>query len=64
MRRREFITLLDNAGAENARLCAVVDEIVATHPDLVISRSTPASAALMHAAHEQGVTYLRCECGG
>ena len=32
MRRREFITLLDNAGAESARLCAVVDEIVATHP--------------------------------
>jgi hypothetical protein len=26
----------------------VADEIVATHPNLVLSRSTPATAALMH----------------
>jgi putative tryptophan/tyrosine transport system substrate-binding protein len=29
---------------------AVADEIVASHPNLVLSRSTPATAALMHAS--------------
>jgi len=37
-------------GAEIARVRAVADEIVATHPDLVLSRSTPATAALMRAS--------------
>ncbi len=35
-------------GAEIARVHAVADEIVSAHPDLVLSRSTPATAALMH----------------
>jgi hypothetical protein len=35
-------------GAQTARVRAVADEIVASHPDLVLSRSTPATAALMH----------------
>ena len=56
MRRREFITLLDNAGAETAWPRTVADEIVATHPDLVISRLSPVTAALIRTAHEQGVT--------
>src|SRR5262249_10625281 len=37
-------------GAETARVRAVADEIVAAHPDLVLSRSTPATAALMRAS--------------
>jgi putative tryptophan/tyrosine transport system substrate-binding protein len=37
-------------GAQTARVRAVADEIIATHPDLVLSRSTPATAALMHAS--------------
>jgi putative ABC transport system substrate-binding protein len=37
-------------GAQTARVRAVADEIVATHPNLVLSRSTPATAALMHAS--------------
>ena len=36
-------------GAQTARVRAVANEIVAAHPDLVVSRSTPATAALMHA---------------
>jgi len=35
-------------GAELDRVRAVADEIAATRPDLVLSRSTPATAALMH----------------
>lgn len=35
-------------GADIARMRGVVDEIVNFHPDLVLSRSTPATAALMH----------------
>jgi len=37
-------------GAQTARVRAVADEIVASHPNLVLSRSTPATAALMHAS--------------
>jgi putative tryptophan/tyrosine transport system substrate-binding protein len=37
-------------GAQTARVRVVADEIVATHPDLVLSRSTPATAALMRAS--------------
>ena len=37
-------------GAQIARVRAVADEIVASHPNLVLSRSTPATAALMHAS--------------
>ena len=36
-------------GAQTARVRAVANEIVAAHPDLVVSRSTPATAALIHA---------------
>jgi putative ABC transport system substrate-binding protein len=36
-------------GAEIARVRTVADAIVAARPDLVLSRSTPATAALMHA---------------
>jgi putative ABC transport system substrate-binding protein len=35
-------------GAQTTRVRVVADEIVATHPNLVVSRSTPATAALMH----------------
>ena len=35
-------------GAQIARVRAVADEIVASHPNLVLSRSTPATAALIH----------------
>jgi putative ABC transport system substrate-binding protein len=48
-------------GAETAR--AVADEIAATHPDLVASHSTSATAAQTRAAHEYGVSYLRCAHG-
>jgi putative ABC transport system substrate-binding protein len=37
-------------GAQTDRVRAVADEIVATHPNLVLSRSTPATAALMRAS--------------
>jgi ABC-type uncharacterized transport system substrate-binding protein len=37
-------------GAQIARVRAVAAEIMAAHPDLVLSRSTPATAALMHAS--------------
>ena len=37
-------------GAQTARVRTVADEIIATHPNLVLSRSTPATAALMHAS--------------
>jgi putative tryptophan/tyrosine transport system substrate-binding protein len=37
-------------GAQTDRVRAVADEIVASHPNLVLSRSTPATAALMHAS--------------
>jgi ABC-type uncharacterized transport system substrate-binding protein len=37
-------------GPETSRVRAVADEIIATHPDLVLSRSTPAPAALMRAS--------------
>ena len=37
-------------GAQTTRVRAVADEIVASHPNLVLSRSTPATAALMHAS--------------
>jgi putative tryptophan/tyrosine transport system substrate-binding protein len=37
-------------GAQTARVRAVADAIVASHPNLVLSRSTPATAALMHAS--------------
>jgi ABC-type uncharacterized transport system substrate-binding protein len=37
-------------GAQIARVRTVADAIVAAHPDLVLSRSTPATAALMHAS--------------
>ena len=37
-------------GAQAARVRAVADEIVAGDPDLVLSRSTPATAALMNAS--------------
>jgi ABC-type uncharacterized transport system substrate-binding protein len=37
-------------GAQTARVKAVADEIIASHPNLVVSRSTPATAALMHAS--------------
>jgi putative ABC transport system substrate-binding protein len=37
-------------GAQTARVRAVAYEIIATHPDLVLSRSTPATAALMGAS--------------
>jgi putative ABC transport system substrate-binding protein len=36
-------------GAQIARVRTVADAIVAAHPDLVLSRSTPATAALMNA---------------
>ena len=36
-------------GAQTARVRAVANEIIAAHPDLVVSRSTPATAALIHA---------------
>ena len=36
-------------GIQIARVRTVADQIVAAHPDLVLSRSTPATAALMHA---------------
>src|SRR5215472_7261957 len=36
-------------GAQTGRVRAVANGIVAAHPDLVVSRSTPATAALMHA---------------
>ena len=36
-------------GAQTARVRVVANEIVAAHPDLVVSRSTPATAALIHA---------------
>src|SRR5262249_38408136 len=36
-------------GVQIARVRAVADQIVAAHPDLVLSRSTPATAALMNA---------------
>jgi ABC-type uncharacterized transport system substrate-binding protein len=35
-------------GAEPAQMRAAAGEIAATHPDLAVSRSTPATAALMH----------------
>jgi putative tryptophan/tyrosine transport system substrate-binding protein len=35
-------------GAQTGRVRAVADAIVASHPNLVLSRSTPATAALMH----------------
>jgi putative tryptophan/tyrosine transport system substrate-binding protein len=35
-------------GAQTARVRGVADEIVASRPNLVLSRSTPATAALMH----------------
>jgi putative ABC transport system substrate-binding protein len=41
---------IDLAGAQTARVRAVADEIVASHPNLVLSRSTPATAALMQAS--------------
>ena len=37
-------------GAQIARVRTVADAIVAAHPDLVLSRSTPATAALMNAS--------------
>jgi len=37
-------------GAQTDRVHAVAGQIVATHPDLVLSRSTPATAALMSAS--------------
>jgi putative ABC transport system substrate-binding protein len=37
-------------GAQTTRVQAVADEIIASHPNLVVSRSTPATAALMHAS--------------
>jgi putative ABC transport system substrate-binding protein len=37
-------------GVQIARVRTVADQIVAAHPDLVLSRSTPATAALMHAS--------------
>jgi putative ABC transport system substrate-binding protein len=37
-------------GIQIARVRTVADQIVAAHPDLVLSRSTPATAALMHAS--------------
>jgi putative ABC transport system substrate-binding protein len=37
-------------GVQIARVRTVADEIVAAHPDLVLSRSTPATAALLHAS--------------
>jgi putative tryptophan/tyrosine transport system substrate-binding protein len=36
-------------GAQIARMRTIADAIVTAHPDLVLSRSTPATAALMHA---------------
>jgi putative tryptophan/tyrosine transport system substrate-binding protein len=35
-------------GAQTGRVRAVAEKIAAAHPDLVLSRSTPATAALMH----------------
>ena len=46
-------------GAQIARVRAVADEIVASRPNLVLSRSTPATAALMHASLPIG---LRAGC--
>jgi putative tryptophan/tyrosine transport system substrate-binding protein len=37
-------------GAQIARMRTVADAITVSHPDLVLSRSTPATAALMHAS--------------
>jgi putative tryptophan/tyrosine transport system substrate-binding protein len=37
-------------GAQTGRVRAVAEKIVAAHPDLVLSRSTPATAALMHSS--------------
>ena len=37
-------------GAQMDRVRAVADKIVASHPNLVLSRPTPATAALMHAS--------------
>jgi putative ABC transport system substrate-binding protein len=41
---------LDWPGAQTGRVRAVAEKIVAAHPDLVLSRSTPATAALMHSS--------------
>jgi len=37
-------------GAQTGRVRAVAEKIVCAHPDLVLSRSTPATAALMHSS--------------